>query len=84
MYLRPWLWRFMHVTLKKWWVIVWSSMKFENTLAIVEFIFKGLEPPYLVLGNELCKCLYTPDGRVVRMPNNPAMSQYLKVLKPVV
>ena len=83
-YLRPRLRHFLHVALKKWLVIVWSSMKFENTQAVVEFIFKGLEPPCLVLGQESCRQLLTPEGRVVKKPNNPAASQYLKVLKPIV
>ena len=83
-YLRPWLRRFLQVALSKWWVIVWSSMKSENTQAIVEFIFKGLQPPCLVLGQDSCRTLYTPEGRVVKKPNNPAVNQFLKVLKPVV
>ena len=83
-YLWPWLRRFLQVALSKWWVIVWSSMKSENTQEIVEFIFKGLQPPCLVLGHESCRTLYTLDGRAVREPNNPAVNQYLKVLKPIV
>ena len=59
-------------------------MKSENTQAVVEFIFKGLQPPCLVLGHESCKILYTPDGKVVKKPNNPYVNQYLKVLKPFV
>ena len=27
--------------------------------------------------------MYTPDGKVVKKPNNPASPQYLKVLKPI-
>ena len=34
----------------KWWVAVWSFMKLENTHMVVEFIFKGIEPPCMVLG----------------------------------
>ena len=58
-------------------------MKAENTNAVVEFIFKGLEPPCMVLAQEACRILYTPDGKVVKKPNNPASPQYLKVLKPI-
>ena len=83
-YLRPWLRGFLQVALSKWWVIVWSSMKFENTQMVLEFIFKGFQPPCLVLGHEFCKTLYTPDGRVVKKPNNPVVNQFLKVLKPIV
>ena len=35
------------------------------------------------LGEESCKILYTPDGKVVMKPNKPAVSQYFKVLKPI-
>ena len=58
-------------------------MKLENTHAVVEFIFKGIKPPYMVLGQELCMMLLTPDGRVVKKPNNPIINQFLKVLKPI-
>jgi hypothetical protein len=70
-YLKPWLRRFLQVALSKWWMIVLSSMKSKNTHAIMEFIFKGLQLPCLVLGHESCRTLYTPNGRVVRKPNNP-------------
>jgi hypothetical protein len=83
-YLRPWLRRFLEIVHSKWWVIVWSSMKSENTQAVVEFIFKGLEPPCLVLGQDACRVLITPEGTVVKKPGNPAVNQYLKVLKPVI
>jgi hypothetical protein len=83
-YLWPWLWRFLEVALRKWWVIVWSSMRSDTTQAVVEFIFKGVQPPCLVLGHESCRLLYTPKGKFVSRPNNPAVSQYLKVLKPIV
>ena len=64
----------------QWWVTIWSFMKLENTHAVVEFIFKGIEPPYMILGQELCMMLLTPDGRVVKKPNNPIINQFLKVL----
>ena len=82
-YLRPGLRRFLQIAQSKWWVIIWSSMKSENTQAVVEFIFKGLEPPCLVLGQESCKLLTTPEGKIVKKPNNSAVNQYLKVLKPI-
>ena len=58
-------------------------MKAKNTNAVVEFIFKGIKPPCLVLAQEACRVLYTPDSKVVKKPNNPASLQYLKVLKPI-
>ena len=82
-HLRPWLRTFLEIVQQRWWVVVWSSMKAENTNAVVEFIFKGLEPPCMVLAQEACRVLYTPDGKVVKKPNNPASPQYLKVLKPI-
>jgi hypothetical protein len=56
-------------------------MKAENTNAVVEFIFKGIEPPCLVLAQEACRALYTQDCKVMKKPNNPASPQYLKVLR---
>jgi hypothetical protein len=44
-HLRPWLHRFLQTIQRKWWVVMWSSMTAENTNAVVEFIFKGIEPP---------------------------------------
>jgi hypothetical protein len=79
-HLRPWLWRFLQIARTKWWVVVWSSMKVENTNAVVVFIF---ESPCLVLEHEACRVLYTTDSKVVKKPNNPASPQYLKVLKPI-
>jgi hypothetical protein len=78
-HLRLWLRRFLQIAHKKWWVVVWSSMTAENTNAVVEFIFKGIEPPCLVLAQDACKILYTPDRKVVKKPNNLASPQYLKV-----
>jgi hypothetical protein len=82
-YLRPWLRKFLQFVQSKWWVVIWSSMKLENTNAIVEFLFKGLHPPCLVLGQDSCRVLITPEGKVVKKPNNPVVNQYLKVLKPI-
>ena len=82
-YLRPWLRRFLEIAQTRWWVVIWSSMKLENTQAIVEFIFKGLEPPCLILGQDSCRTLITPEGRVVKKPGNTHVNQYLKVLKPI-
>ena len=64
-------------------MVVWSSMKAENTNAIVEFIFKGLELPCLVPTQEACRALTTWEGGTVRRPNNPMSPQYLKPMKPV-
>ena len=50
----------------------------------MEFIFKGLEPPWLVLGQEVYKILYTPDNKVVKMPNKLSVNQYLKVSKQII
>lgn len=74
-----WLWRFLQIAQSKWWVIVWSFMKFENTQEIVEFIFKGLETPWLVIGYESSKSLYAPDSKVVKKPNNLIINQYLMI-----
>lgn len=54
-------------------------MQLEKTHVIVEFIFKGIEPPYMVLGQESCMTLSILEGRVVKKLGNPAMIQYLKV-----
>lgn len=59
-------------------------MKFKKTHMVVEFTFKGLQPPCLVLGQESCRILYTPKGRIVKESNNQVVNQYLKVLKPIV
>lgn len=82
-HLRPFLRQFLEITQKRWWVIIWSSMKAENTNAVVEFIFKGLEHPCLVLAQEACRTLLTKEGAIVRRPNNPNSPQYLKPMKPV-
>jgi hypothetical protein len=82
-HLRPWLRHFLQIVTKKWWVVVWSSMTAENTNAVVEFIFKGMEPPCMVLAQKACRKLYTPQNQVVKKPNNPAVPQYLKVLRPI-
>ena len=82
-HLRPYLRQFLEVVQRRWWVIVWSSMTAENTNAIVEFIFKGLDHPCLVLAQEACRTLMTRDGGIVRKPNNPKSPQYLKVMKPI-
>jgi hypothetical protein len=42
---------------------------------------QGHRAPYLVLAQDACKILYTPDRKVVKKPNNPASPQYLKVLR---
>lgn len=83
-YLQPRLCLFsLKIVQSKWWVIVWSSMKSENTQANVQFIFIGIEPPCMVLGQELWTTLLTMGGRVVGKPGNSAVNQYLKVLKPI-
>ena len=46
-------------------VIVWSSMVLSNTEPIVSFLFHGLDPPYLVLGQESCDDLRDERGRPV-------------------
>jgi hypothetical protein len=56
-------------------------MTAENTNVVVEFIFKGIEPPCLVLAQDACKTLYTPDRKIVKKPNNPVSPQYLKILR---
>jgi hypothetical protein len=80
-HLRPGLRRFLQTIQRKWWVVVWSSMTADNTNAVVEFIFKGIEPPCLVLAEDACKTLYTPDRKIVKKPNNPTSPQYLKILR---
>lgn len=37
-------------------------------------IFMGIDPPCMVLGQESCIMLLTPEGRVVRKPGNPAVN----------
>ena len=51
---------------------MWSSMKAETTNAIVEFIFKGIEHPSMVLAQEACRILITREGVIIKIPNNPA------------
>lgn len=80
-HLRPWLRRFLQMVQRRWWVVVWSSMTPDNTNAVVEFIFKGIEPPCLVLAQNACKILYTHENKVVKKPNNPSVPQYLKVMR---
>ena len=77
-YLRPWLRRFLQFVQRKWWLVVWSSMTPDNTNAVVEFIFKGIEPPCLVLAQNACKIMYTPDMKIVEKPNNPAVPNTLR------
>lgn len=55
--LRTWLQHFLQIAQSKWWGVVWSSMKYENTNAVMKFIFKGIEPPCLVLAHASCKIL---------------------------
>jgi len=82
-HLRPYLRQFLKIIQKQWWVVVWSSMKAENTNAVVEFIFKGLEHPCMVLAQEACRTLQTRQGGIVKKPNNTSCPQYLKPLKQV-
>ena len=82
-HLRPWLRDFLQIIQKRWWVVVWSSMKADTTNAVVEFIFKGIERPVLVLAQEACRTLMTREGGTVRKPNNPKSPQFLKPLKPI-
>ena len=58
-------------------------MKARNTNAIVEFIFKGLELPCLVLAQKAFRTLTTREGGTVKRPNNPMSPQYLKFMKPI-
>jgi hypothetical protein len=78
-YLQPGLHRFLQSEQSKWCITTRSSMKLENTHAIVEFIFKGIKPPCMVLGHESCRLLLAPDGRVVKKPWNTPVKHYLKV-----
>ena len=49
----------------KLWVTIWSFMKSTHTQVVVELIFKGIKPPCMVLGQELCMTLLTPEGRLL-------------------
>jgi len=82
-YLRPGLRRFLERALALWWIVIWSSMKWETTHAVVEFLFKGIEFPCMVLGQESCRTLWTPEGTVVKKQGKPQVNQFLKVLKPI-
>ena len=45
---------------------------------------QGLKPLCLVLGQDSCKILYTLDVKLVKIFNDPALNQYLKVFKPII
>ena len=63
-------------------VIVWSSMIMANTEAIVDFLFRGLPRPCLVLGQEACDELVDEKGfPVPKFGGRGGGQQFLKVLR---
>jgi hypothetical protein len=78
---RPGLRRFVREVQDLAHVIVWSSMVLENTEPIVSFLFHGLEPPCLVLGQESCDELLDDRGRPIPKVGGGGGQQFLKVLK---
>ena len=77
---RPGLRRFLREVQDLAHVIVRSSMVLENTEPIVAFLFRGLSPPCLILGQESCNELLDEKGRLVPKIGGGGGQQFLKVL----
>ena len=78
---RPGLRRFLREVQDLAHIIVWSSMVLANTEPIVSFLFHGLAPPCLVLGQESCDDLHDERGRPIDKVGGGGGQQFLKVLK---
>jgi hypothetical protein len=79
---RPGLCDFLREVLDLFHVIVWSSMIMDNTEAIVDFLFRGLPRPCLVLGQEACDELVDEKGfPIPKFGGRGGGQQFLKVLR---
>lgn len=61
-------------------VVIWSSMKKSTVMEISKFLFSGISPPDLVLGQESCGKIETSPGKFLMDRNNPMKTVFLKTL----
>jgi hypothetical protein len=79
---RPSLRDFLREVLDLFHVVVWSSMVMDNTESIVDFLFRGLPSPCLILGQEACNELVDEKGFLVpKFGGRGGGQQFLKVLR---
>jgi len=78
---RPGVRDFLREMLGLFYVVVWSSMIMDNTESIVDFLFRELPRPCLVLGQEACDDLVDQKGLPVpKFGGRGGGQQFLKVL----